>query len=218
MIKILIFIILCFIVSTEAVFAEIWDFGLGISHVSGRSDNYGTVPLQIEMGLSSVKGYGLSVSRQSTKSFSNLTKKEIIEDNTYSSEFGMRSDTLMIFYRFENYDQRWDLGLMNNRNIYIATIEKKGSSSEIGSSHINISYSGPYIQYSNTLKGYETDDWYYGLRIFSISTNNIDSSSYNIIVSDDNYLQDYNNDIKKFIYKNNPKNATGINITLGWRL
>ena len=54
--------------------AEIWDFGLGIVFVPGRMENYD--PAQIEIGASSVKGYGLSVSKQATKSFENLTKEE----------------------------------------------------------------------------------------------------------------------------------------------
>ena len=96
MIKIF-FIILYFIVSTKFVFAEIWDFGLGILVVPGRAENYNTVPTQIEIGVSSVKGYGLSVTKQSTKSFENLTKEEIIGDNTYTYRFGLSSDALLIF-------------------------------------------------------------------------------------------------------------------------
>ena len=65
---------------------------------------------------------------------------------------------------------------------------------------------------------YETDDWYYGLRLFSISSNKSDSDSYNIIMSDDTYLQNYNTEINNFMYDNNPKTATGINITFGFRL
>ena len=214
----IIFIILYFIVSTQFVFAEIWDFGLGILVVPGRKENYDTVPTQIEIGVSSVKGYGLSVTKQSTKSFENLTKEEIIGDNTYNSKFELSSDVLLIFFRFENYEDRWDIGLMHNRNIYTANIEKKGDSEEIGKTTFNVSYTGPYIQYSSTLTGYETDDWYYGLRLFSISSNKSNSSSYNIINTDDTYLQDYNNEINNFMYDNNPKTATGINITFGYRL
>ena len=93
-----------------------------------------------------------------------------------------------------------------------------GDSEEIGKTTFNVSYTGPYIQYSSTLTGYETDDWYYGLRLFSISSNKSNSSSYNIINTDDIYLQDYNNEINNFMYDNNPKTATGINITFGYRL
>jgi len=214
----IIFIILYFIVSIQVVYAEIWDFGLGILVVQGRADNYDTVPTQIEIGASSVKGYGLSVSKQSTKSFENLTKEEIFEDNTYTSKFGLSSDAFMIFYRFEDYVDRWDLGLMHNRNIYTATVEKIGDTEEIEKTTINVSYTGPYIQFSNTLKGYETDDWYYGLRIFYLSSNKPDSNSYDLIESNDTYIHVYNNEIKDFIYENNPKTVTGINMTFGWRL
>ena len=51
----IIFIILYFIVSIQVVYAEIWDFGLGILVVQSRADNYDTVPTQIELGASSVK-------------------------------------------------------------------------------------------------------------------------------------------------------------------
>ena len=120
----IIFIILYFIVSTQFVFAEIWDFGLGILVVPGREENYDTVPTQIEIGVSSVKGYGLSVTKQSTKSFENLTKEEKSGADTYTSKFELSSDALHLFYRFENYVYRWDLGLMHNRNIYTVKIEK----------------------------------------------------------------------------------------------
>ena len=205
-----------FIVLPQTILAEIWDLGLGIIIMPGRMENY--VPTQIEIGASSVKGYGLSVSKQATKSFDNLNKDEASGGNNYTSKFELSSDALNLFYRFENYDRRWDIGLMQNRNIYTGKIEKKGSSAEKGEIIINVSYTGPYIQYSNTLTGYETDDWYYGLRLFSISSNKLDSSSYNIIVSDDTYMQDYNSKLKNFINDNNPKTVTGLNITFGWRL
>ena len=205
-----------FIVLPQTILAEIWDLGLGTIIMPGRMENY--VPTQIEIGASSVKGYGLSVSKQATQSFDNLNKDEASGGNNYTSKFELSSDALHLFYRFENYDRRWDIGLMHNRNIYTGKIEKKGSSAETGEIEINVSYTGPCIQYSNTLTGYETDDWYYGLRLFSISSNKPDSSSYNIIVSDDTYMQDYNSKIKNFINDNNPKTVTGFNITFGWRL
>ena len=215
MMKILIFIILYFIVFTQAVFAEIWDFGLGILIEPGRAENYATMPGQIEIGASSVKGYGLAVTQQHTKRFENLTKEEIIEDIPYSYTFELSSNALMLFYRFENYVDRWDLGLMHNRNIYTVKIEK--NSEVANNTTFNVSYTGPYIQYSNTLKGYETDDWYYGFRLFYLSLNN-DSNSYNLIESNDTYIQVYNNEIKNFINDNNPKTSVGINMTFGWRL
>jgi len=205
-----------FIVIPQTILAEIWDLGLGTIIMPGRMENY--IPTQIEIGASSVKGYGLSVSKQATQSFDNLNKDEESGGNNYTSKFELSSDALHLFYRFENYDRRWDIGLMQNRNIYTGKIEKKGSSAETGEIIINVSYTGPYIQYSNTLTGYETDDWYYGLRLFSISSNKQDSSSYNIIVSDDTYMQDYNSKMKNFINDNNPKTVTGFNITFGWRL
>ena len=154
MIKYLSITILFLIFFSQPLLAEIWDFGLGIVFVPGRMGNYD--PAQIEIGASSVKGYGLSVSKQATKSFENLTKEEIIGDNTYTYRFGLSSDALLIFYRFENYEDRWDIGLMHNRNIYTANIEKKGDSEEVGKTTFNVSYTGPYIQYSSTLTGYET--------------------------------------------------------------
>ena len=205
-----------FIVIPQTILAEIWDLGLGTIIMPGRMENY--IPTQIEIGASSVKGYGLSVSKQATQSFDNLNKDEESGGNNYTSKFELSSDALHLFYRFENYDRRWDIGLMQNRNIYTGKIEKTGSSAETGEIEINVSYTGPCIQYSNTLTGYETDDWYYGLRLFSISSNKQDSSSYNIIVSDDTYMQDYNSKMKNFINDNNPKTVTGFNITFGWRL
>ena len=205
-----------FIVLPQTILAEIWDLGLGFIILPGRMENY--VPTQIEIGASSVKGYGLSASKQATKSFDNLNKDEASGGNNYTSKFELSSDALHLFYRFENYDRRWDIGLMHNRNIYTANIEKKGDSEEVGKTTFNVSYTGPYIQYSSTLTGYETDDWYYGLRLFSISSNKSNSNSYNIINTDDTYLQDYNNEINNFMHDNNPKTAAGINLTFGFRL
>ena len=103
-------------------------------------------------------------------------------------------------------------------NIYTAKIEKNDSSKEIGKTTINVSYTGPYVQYSNTIQGYETGDWFYGLRLFYIYSNSLDSNSYNTIESNDTFIIDYNNIINNFIKENNPNNAFGINITFGWRL
>ena len=214
MMKRLIFIILYFIFFTQTIFSEIWDFGLGIIIEQGRAENYATMPGQIEIGASSVKGYGLAVTQQHTKRFEKLTEEEIIEDITYSYTFELSSNDLMLFYRFENYVDRWDLGLMHNRNIYTVKIKKN---SEVTENLINISYTGPYIQYSNTIKGYETNDWFYGFRLFYLSLNN-DSNSYNVIGSNDTYIQGYNNKIKIFINENNPKTSAGINMIFGWRL
>jgi len=208
--------ILYLIFFSQSLLAEIWDFGLGVVFVPGRMRNY--EPAQIEIGASSVKGYGLSVSKQATKSFENLTKEEKSGTNTYISKFELSSDALHLFYRFEIYVHRWDLGLMHNRNIYTANIKKIGSSEDIEKTTINVSYTGPYIQYSNTVLGYETGDFFYGLRLFYIYSNTLDSNSYNTIVSNDNYIIEYNNTMNNFIKENNPNNAIGINITFGWRL
>ena len=213
MIKRLIFIILYLIVFKQAVFAEIWDFGLGILIEPGRMENYAPLPGQIEIGVSSVKGYGLAVTQQTPIDSIELTKEEIIEDITYSYTFELNSNALMLFYRFENYVDRWDFGLMYNRNKYTVKIEKNSEAEE---KIINTSYTGPYIQYSNTIEGYETDDWFYGFRLFYLSLNN-DSNSYNLIGSNDTYIQAYKNKINNFINENNPKTSAGIHMTFGWR-
>ena len=46
---------------------------------------------------------------------------------------------------------------------------------------------------------------------------NKDSNSYNMIGSNDTYIQAYKNKIKNFINENNPKTSAGINMTFGWR-
>ena len=76
--------ILFLIFFSQPLLAEIWDFGLGIVFVPGRMENYD--PAQIEIGASSVKGYGLSVSKQATKSFENLTKEEKIVEDPFSRD------------------------------------------------------------------------------------------------------------------------------------
>ena len=226
MIKRLIFIILYLIVFKQAVFAEIWDFGLGILIEPGRMENYAPIPGQIEIGVSSVKGYGFAYSIQTTfEQFigedaegarvdrKDLDAEESINEDIPSYTFELSSAALMLFYRFENYVDRWDFGLMFNQNQYTVKIE---NNSEAVEEEILISYTGPYIQYSNTIKGYETDDWFYGFRLFYLSLNN-DSNSYNLIGSNDTYIRAYKNKINNFINENNPKTSAGIHMTFGRR-
>ena len=59
------FTLIILVVSSYTIFAETWDFGIGIPYSQGRMKNYN--PLQLEMGAASVKGYGVSASVQSTK-------------------------------------------------------------------------------------------------------------------------------------------------------
>ena len=158
----------------------------------------------------------MSVSKQTSSTFKDLTKKEIIEDNTYTSKFWLSSDAFMMFYRIENYVDRWDLGIMHNRNIYTAMVEKKGDTEESEESTLELSYTGPYLQYSKTLTDYE-NGLYYGIRIFYLSTTIPESKSYDLIESNDTYIQEYNDELKTFIYENNPKTSTGINLTFGLR-
>ena len=43
--------------SSSSVFAETWDFGIGLPFYSGRMENI--FPLQLEMGVASVKAMAL---------------------------------------------------------------------------------------------------------------------------------------------------------------
>ena len=95
-------------------------------------------------------------------------------------------------------------------------VEKKGDTEESEESTLVLSYTGPYLQYSNTLSGYENGP-YYGIRIFYLSTTIPESNSYDLIESNDTYIQEYNDELKSFIYENNPKTSTGINLTFGLR-
>ena len=84
-------------------------------------------------------------------------------------------------------------------------------------SSIIVLYTGPYVQYSNTVTGYETGDIYYGLRLFALTTSDVDSTSYNMINDDDAYVQEQNKKYGDFIKSNSPKSSIGLNLTVGWR-
>jgi hypothetical protein len=184
--------------SSSSVFAETWDFGIGIPYSQGRMKNYN--PLQLEIGAASVKGYGVSASAQSTK------------DHTaqgFTGKLKLTSYDIHLFYRFEKYVHRWDVGVMTNLNKYYGQINEIEFNKDV-------TYTGPMAQYSTTIQGYDREDVYYGVRFFIVSTSKMNTNSFDL--TDDTTFQSENENYKSYIKDNNPASVIGLNITIGWRL
>ena len=158
--------------SSSSVFAETWDFGIGLPFYSGRMENI--FPLQLEMGVASVKGYGVSASVQSTK---------VHTVSGFTGKLKLTSYDFHLFYRIEKYVHRWDVGVTTNLNEYFGKINKTKFSKDV-------TYIGPMVQYSTTIKGYDRDEVYYGIRVFALSTSEINTSSFDL--ADDSTFQSEN--------------------------
>lgn len=184
--------------SSSSVFAETWDFGIGLPFYSGRMENI--FPLQLEMGVASVKGYGVSASVQSTK---------VHTVSGFTGKLKLTSYDLHLFYRIEKYVHRWDVGVTTNLNEYFGKINKTKFSKDV-------TYIGPMVQYSTTIKGYDRDEVYYGIRVCALSTSEINTSSFDL--ADDSTFQSENENYKNFIKDNNPALTIGLNLTIGFRL
>ncbi len=184
--------------SSSSVFAETWDFGIGLPFYSGRMGNI--FPLQLEMGVASVKGYGVSASVQSTK---------VHTVSGFTGKLKLTSYDFHLFYRIEKYVHRWDVGVTTNLNEYFGKINKTKFSKDV-------TYIGPMVQYSTTIKGYDRDEVYYGIRVFALSTSEINTSSFDL--ADDSTFQSENENYKNFIKDNNPALTIGLNFTIGFRL
>jgi hypothetical protein len=96
-----------------------------------------------------------------------------------------------------------------NLNEYFGKINKTKFSK-------NVTYIGPMVQYSTTIKGYDRDEVYYGIRVFALSTSEINTSSFDL--ADDSTFQSENKNYKNFIKDNNPALTIGLNFTIGFRL
>ena len=184
--------------SSSSVFAETWDFGIGLPFYSGRMKNI--FPLQLEIGVASVKGYGVSASVQSTK---------VHTVSGFTGKLKLTSYDFHLFYRIEKYVHRWDVGVTTNLNEYFGKINKTKFSKDV-------TYIGPMVQYSTTIKGYDRDEVYYGIRVCALSTSEINTSSFDL--ADDSTFQSENENYKNFIKDNNPALTIGLNLTIGFRL
>ena len=194
----LILVMIFLLFSSSSVFAETWDFGIGLPFYSGRMENI--FPLQLEMGVASVKGYGVSASVQSTK---------VHTVSGFTGKLKLTSYDLHLFYRIEKYVHRWDVGVTTNLNEYFGKINKTKFSKDV-------TYIGPMVQYSTTIKGYDRDEVYYGIRVCALSTSEINTSSFDL--ADDSTFQSENENYKNFIKDNNPALTIGLNLTIGFRL
>ena len=127
MMKFVTLLIVLLTVFSHTVFAEIWDFGSGIILMPGRMNNY--LPLQIEIGVSDLKGYGFAAAVQAASNNNDLLNDKD-NDDKYYTKLQISSQSLFLFYRFEKFVHRLDTGFMYNRNQYIPKIAYKEDKEE----------------------------------------------------------------------------------------
>jgi len=82
MMKFVTLLIVLLTVFSHTVFAEIWDFGSGIILMPGRMNNY--LPLQIEIGVSDLKGYGFAAAVQAASNNNDLLNDKDNDDKYYN--------------------------------------------------------------------------------------------------------------------------------------
>ena len=93
----------------------------------GRMNNY--LPLQIEIGVSDLKGYGFAAAVQAASNNNDLLNDKD-NDDKYYTKLQISSQSLFLFYRFEKFVHRLDTGFMYNRNQYIPKITYKDDKEE----------------------------------------------------------------------------------------
>ncbi len=228
------------------IYGETWDFAFAVPYIHGSMKQH--TPISVEMGVTSVKGYGFSwehyfssfaadelreSSEHKTETISASPKK--YWDYTYTSRLSLNSNAFHFYYRFEQYVHRWDLGLMLSASNYSASYRKEikkctdyswgaycvdlYSNSEIDEqTEYSINYRGPFLQYSNTLRGYDRRDAYYGIRIFTLSRDVIDAGQIEMEQASDAVLDTRGESYRQFILDNNPKTTFGFHLSFGWRL
>ncbi len=189
------------IIITPKIFSQTWDFGVGLTYLQGRMNNFN--PALLEVGVSSDKGYSGSATYRATKEFE-ITDSMALESDSakYNTDIEADNSTLKIlsydinlFYRFESYVHRIDVGYMLNINNYTYM-----------GSEVKVGYAGPTIQYSTTIMGYDKDDMFYSVRIFTLGRSDF--------TSEGPYV---GNKIMTLIEDNNPKSTLGFNIVYGFR-
>jgi len=87
-------------VFSHTVFAEIWDFGSGIILMPGRMNNY--LPLQIEIGVSDLKGYGFAAAVQAASNNNDLLNDKD-NDDKYYTKLQISSQSLFSFIDSKNF-------------------------------------------------------------------------------------------------------------------
>ena len=120
--------------------AESWDLGLGVPYMQGRMKQY--LPLFLELGVTSVKGYGFSwnylpssaglgesefkeYEKTNTETYRSNSSQEKYWENTFKTRLSLSSNAFHFYYRIEQYVHRWDLGMIYNTNTYSVRHKKE---------------------------------------------------------------------------------------------
>ena len=198
-----------------------WDLGLSVPYFSGRMAQF--LPLSMEVGATSLKGYGLGYNLLTSGSHELLqSQEETTASKEYESRLTLQSGTLELHYRFEQYVHRWDLGLMLQATHYEVNQKQTLLSSSVSTEKkvsLDVVYWGPFLQYSNTWIGYETKDAYYAIQVASLSRiTTLNETSLTFPETSDVMEQSQQREYQQFLVDHNPESSVFLAFTFGWRL
>jgi hypothetical protein len=228
--KIIIAFIIFNIFATVNISAETYDTGIGIFYFPGMMENF--VPLNIELGVASDKGYGTSMEIYVTDSGSDYFKEIEEKENQEikKSQMHLSSGAINLFYRIEKYVHRFDFGIRYHRNSYTInyTLEPENCGEQDSCDTVSqdydveyqINYAGLILKYSTTFTGYDYDDIYYSFQLIQMfRTNEIEKNpdQVNSVFDDDLTLLNRHVYYTDFIEENNPDTVSGMTVTIGWR-
>ena len=84
---------------------------------------------------------------------------------------------------------------------------------------LNVVYSGPFLQYSNTWIGYDTKDAYYAIQVATLSRITIlTETSLMFPETSDDMEQSQQREYQKFLADHNPEFSVFLALTFGWRI
>ena len=198
-----------------------WDLGVSVPYLSGRMQQF--LPLSLELGLTSVKGYGVGYNVLTSGSDETLQPQtETTGTDTYESELTLQSGTLELYYRFEQYVHRWDVGVLRQATQYevVQTRTTLGASlSEEQTATLEVTYLGPFVQYSNTWIGYDEQDAYYALQLAWLSRSTpLTETPFRFDPTQDSTWQAQQTSYQQFVVDHNPESSVLLALTIGWRL
>ncbi len=199
--------------------AATWDLGLSLPYFSGRMDAF--LPVSVEMGVTSVKGYGVGYNFLTASTDERLqSQTEAVGTRTYQAELTLQSGTLELYYRFEQYVHRWDLGLMRQATQY-EVVQQRTTNAVVTEQQasLEVVYLGPFLQYSNTWIGYDQQDAYYAVQLAALSrTTPVTETSLEFATTSDPVWERQQATYQQFVTDTNPEASVFVAFTVGWRL
>jgi hypothetical protein len=198
-----------------------WDLGLSVPYFSGRMAQF--LPLSLEVGATSIKGYGLGYTLLTSGNHELLKpQQETTASQEYESQLTLQSGTLEGHYRFEQYVHRWDLGVMRQATRYEVAQKQTALNTSISTEQktsLDVVYWGPFLRYSNTWVGYDTQDAYYAVQLAWLSRRaTLTETPLTFSETSDTVLQAQQRKYQQFLVEQNPESSVLLAFTFGWRL